>query len=182
MKTQTCFSFALALIVAIGFFTTCLTAEGTHHNWDKAGYDKTAKKIIGSIVSGNINPEQLKIHLETLLNLGIKGCEEHMAEKETPEKEKKLMELTINNAKKMADLTLEEIENQWHDGGAAKAAKIEFESYDHFDEVMCHYDAVVHPATCIICIKAYEKSPKDEYLEQIQDELAEVREHLKHLE
>ena len=54
--------------------------------------------------------------------------------------------------------------------------------YDHFAEVMCHYDTVVHPATAIIALKEYKKTNNEEYVEQVKDELAEVVQHLKHLE
>ena len=120
--------------------------------------------------------------MDKLLTLGIAGCEEHMGEKETPAIEAKIMRYTIDNAKSMAALSLENIESQWHEGGFLKSKGIDIESYDHFAEVMCHYDAVVHPATAIICLKEYQKSKNEELLEQVKAELAEVKEHLKHLE
>ena len=46
---------------------------------------------------------------------------------------------------------------------------------------MCYYDAVVYPATAIICLKEYRNTKNDELLEQVKAELVEVREHMKHL-
>jgi hypothetical protein len=47
---------------------------------------------------------------------------------------------------------------------------------------MCHYDSIVHPATAIICLQEYKKSNNEELLEQMKAELAEVAEHMKHLD
>ncbi len=154
----------------------------THHQFDVKLFDKIAKRTIGAVISGDVDADALLADMEKLLDIGIAGCKEHMGESETPENEKKLMKLTIDNGKKMTTLSLDEIESQWHDGGAPKAAGIDIDKWDHFDEVMCHYDAVVHPATCIICINTYKKTKNEEMLDQIKDELSEVREHLKHLE
>ena len=63
-----------------------------------------------------------------------------------------------------------------------KANGIDISTYDHFSDVMCFCEAVVHPATAIICLKEYKKTKNEELLEQMKAELAEVREHLKHLE
>ncbi|MBW2647617.1 MAG: hypothetical protein JRE23_15880 [Deltaproteobacteria bacterium] len=169
------------LIVLIAGMLTSAFA-GTKHQFDKQGYDKIAKKTIGMIISGNIDADTMIADMEKLLEMGIAGCKEHMSEKETPPTEAKIMKITIDNAKKMTTLTLDEIESQWHEGGALKAKGIDISTLDHFAEVMCHYDAVVHPATAIICLNEYKKTQKEELLEQIEAELAEVREHLKHLE
>ncbi len=170
--------------------TTCMVmlftvnfagAEETAHEFDAAKFDKIAKKAVGAIISGNVDADAMLGDMEELLELGVSGCEEHMNEPETPEVEKKLMQLAIDNADEMTSMSLADIEAQWHEGGAAKDAGIDIEQFDHFDEVMCHYDGVVHPATCIICLKEYKKSKNDELLTQIQAELEEVREHMKHL-
>ncbi len=63
-----------------------------------------------------------------------------------------------------------------------KANGVDISGYDHFAEVMCLYDAVVHPATTIICLKKYKKTKKETLLEQVQAELAETIEHLKYLD
>jgi len=121
-------------------------------------------------------------NMEHLVELGIAGCEEHMNEPETPDVEKKLMKQLITQAKVLSTLSLEDIEKLWHDGGYAKKEGIDIHKFDHFDEVMCHYDAVVHPATAIICLNEYKKDNKEEHLDQVKDELSEVIEHMKHLD
>lgn len=170
-----------------------LADEGTKHEFDKKTFDKIAKKTIGAIIKGQVNPTKMMEDLEKLTDLGVAGCKEHMGEPETPDHEKKLMQMTADagqkdksGKRKMTALTLEKIEQQWHEGGAAKQAGIDIESFGHFSEVMCHYDAVVHPATCIICLKEYQKttdnSRREVLLSQMKAELQEVREHLKHLD
>jgi hypothetical protein len=92
------------------------------------------------------------------------------------------MKATVENAQKMKGLSLSEVEAQWHEGSFLKGQGVNMDKYDHFSEVMCHYDTVVHPATAIIALNEYKKTNNEDYLEQVKDELAEVIQHLKHLE
>ena len=172
---------ALTACMVMIFMANFAGADETSHEFDIAKFDKIAKQAIGSIISGNVDADAMLSDMEELLELGISGCKEHMGEEETPEVEKQLMQLVIDNAQAMTSMSLDDIEAQWHDGGAAADQGIDIEQFDHFDEVMCHYDGVVHPATCIICLNKYKKSKNDELLDQVQAELEEVREHMKHL-
>ena len=179
MKRITCWSLVLMMVVA-GMATFAFA--GTKHEFDKVTYGKIVKKTIGGIVTGNVNPEKMIEDMETLIEIGIAGCKEHMREPETPRNEAKTMQITIDNAHKMKSLTLDEIEAQWHEGGVLKSNGINIDQFNHFAEVMCHYDAVVHPATAIIALEEYKKNGKKDLLEQVKAELAEAKEHLKHLE
>ena len=179
MKNIVKWSCVLTFLISL-IFTSAFAQ--TKHEFDKKGFTKTAKKSIGSIISGNVNADKMITDMETLVQMGIAGCKEHQGEKETPAVEKEIMQLVINNAYKMKSLTLDEIESQWHEQGALKAKGIDMSKFDHFDEVMCHFDTVVHPATAIICLNEYKKTKNEELLEQVKAELAEVKEHLKHLE
>ena len=173
------------LSAVIGLFVCAMASTAfaqTKHDFDAKGYTKTAKKAIGMIISGNVDADKMQADMEKLVTMGVDGCREHMGEKETPEIEKKLMQLVIDNAGKMKSMSLKAIEAQWHEGGTPKAKGIDTSKFDHFAEVMCHFEAVVHPATAIICLKEYKKTKKDALLEQVQGELQEVVEHLKHLE
>lgn len=155
---------------------------GTEHQFDKVTYEKIVKKTIGNIITGQINPDGMLKDMERLVEIGVQGCKEHMNEVETPEKERKIMKITIDSASQMSGLSLDKIEELWHEGNFLKTNGIDISGMDHFAEVMCHYDAVVHPATAIICLKEYKKARDEELLEQIKAELAEVKEHLQHLE
>ena len=179
MKRKVFLSFVLALFV-LGL--TAVAFSGSVHQFDKKGYSKIAKKTVGRVISGNVDADKMLSDMEKLVTIGVAGCKEHMGEKETPPEEAKMMELVIANADKMKSLSLEDIEAQWHEGGKLKANGVDLNKYDHFSEVMCHLDAVVHPATAIICLKKYKETKKADLLEQVQAELQEVIEHLKHLD
>ena len=172
---------ACVLMVLIASMVTYAFAQ-TKHEFDKAAYEKIARKTIGRIVSGNVDTEIMIADMEELIEMGIRGCKEHMGEPETPDQEKKVMKIVIDNAYGMKSLPLDEIEAQWHKGGVLKAKNIDIDDFDHFSEVMCHYDAVVHPATAIIALKKYKKTHSEDFLQQAMAELAEVVEHMKHLE
>ena len=179
MKTMRWFSIFLVVLV-VGWVTNVF-AESTHE-FDVKSFQKIAKKTIGRVISGNIDADKMLADMEKLVEIGVAGCKEHMGKPETPPDEVKLMKITIENAAKMKSLTLAEIEPQWHEGGFAKSNGIDISKYKHFDKVMCYYDGVVHPATAVICLKEYKKTKDEDLLDQIKDELAEVVEHMKHLE
>lgn len=174
--------FTAVLLSTVILFAVVLIGEGTHHEFDTATFDKLAKQTIGMVVSGNVDADKMMANLEKLVELGVFGCKEHMGEPETPDAEKKIMKFTIEQSDKMVSLSLEDIEALWHEGGFLKKNGIDIHKFDHYDEVMCHYDAVVHPATCIICLNEYKASKDEGMLEQIKAELSEVREHIKSLE
>ena len=179
MKT----SIVVALVMVLGLTGVTCMAQ-TAHEFDAAAYTKIAKQCIVKSIKGDTSGMQE--NLQELVEMGVAGCLEHQGEAETPAKEVELMQLTIDNAGGMSQLTLDDVEAQWHEGGTPKAKGIDIDAFDHFDEVMCHLDAVVHPATCIICLREYNATDdadrKDELMAQIKDELKEVVEHLKHLE
>jgi len=170
----------LLVILFVGMATSAFA--GTKHEFDKKTYDKIAKRNIGRLISGNVDADTMMMDMEQLVELGIAGCKEHMSEAETPALEAKMMRITMDNAQRMSLLTLDQIEEQWHEGGVLRSNGIDINKFSHFDEVMSHFDAVVHPATVIICLKQYKKTKNVALLEQAQDELEEVREHLKHIE
>lgn len=149
--------------------TTNLFAQ--EHEFDSASYEKISKEVIADVISGNTDADKLIANCEKLIDIAIEGCEKYKAETDTPEEEKKIMQIVIDNAKSMSSLSLDEIEEQWHDGGYLRSKGIDPEKYDHFSKVFCYVDTVVHPATCVICLKEGES-------EQVKDELKEVLEHI----
>jgi len=172
--------------IVLNALISAVALAQTQHEFDKTTYDQVAKKTIGQVLGGSANADQLLGNMRQLITLGVAGCREHLEEPETPETEKKVMQAVIDNAQGMQTLTLEEIEAQWHEGGFLKGQGVDIEQFDHFSEVLCHYEAVVHPATCVICLRQYgnasSEDEREELLEQVKGELQEVREHLKHLE
>ena len=173
--------FGIILVVLVVGWGTHVFAESTQE-FDVKNFQKIAKKNIGMVISGNIDADKMLADMENLVEIGVAGCKKHMGEPGTPPDEVKLMKITVENAAKMKSLTLSEIEAQWHDGGFAKSSGIDISKFKHFDKVMCYYDGVVHPATAVICLREYKKTSNEDLLDQIKDELAEVVEHMKHLE
>jgi len=171
---------ACILMLLISGLMTNALASGDHQ-FDKASFSKIAKKTIGRVVSGNIDADVMIADMEKLVAIGVEGCKEHMTEAETPAAEAKIMQLVIDNATSMGSMSLDDIEAQWHEGAFVKANGADISSFDHFSEVLSHYDTVVHPATAIICLKQYKVSADEALLEQVQDELIEVNEHIAHL-
>ena len=169
----------ILMFLIAGFITTAMA--GDDHQFDKATFSKIAKKTIGRVISGNIDADAMIADMEKLVVLGVEGCKEHMTETETPAAEIKVMQLVIDNASSMGSMSLDDIEAQWHEGAFAKANGADISGFDHFSEVLSHYDTVIHPATAIICLKQYKVSGDEALLEQVQDELAEVNEHIAHL-
>jgi len=171
--------FILAIILAV---IPNHAFAGTKNHFDKNAYEKIVKRNIGRIITGNIDVEEMLTDMEQAVKLGLAGCEKYMSEPETPQIENEIMKYIINNVQKMKSLNLDQIETLWHEGGFLKKKGIDISAMDHFSEVMCHYDSVVHPVTAIICLKQYMKTNDEDLLAQIKAELAEVKEHIKYLD
>ena len=171
----------IIVMVLVAFMFTTALAQ-TRHQFDKDTYVQITKKNIGRILTGKVSPDLMIADMEKLIDLGLEGCNEHMNEPKVPAVEVKLLQLTIEAAPRLKSLSLEEIEDQWHEGGYLKSKGIDIMSLDHFSHAMCHYDSVIHPATAIICLQEYKRTNNEELLEQMKAELAEVAEHMKHLD
>ena len=169
----------ILMFLVSGFISNAIAAGD--HQFDKATFTKIAKKTIGKVISGNIDADAMITDMEKLVALGIEGCKEHMNEAGTSADEIKVMQMVIDNASSMGSMSLADIEAQWHEGAFAKANGVDISGFDHFSEVLSHYDTVIHPATAIICLKQYKVLADEALLEQVQDELAEVNEHINHL-
>ncbi len=165
------------LLMSVALFVCHAAAAG----FDIDEYDAIAKKTVAAVISGNVNADQMIADMEKLMEMGVAGCKYYLAAEGTPANEVKAMEVTVANADKMVSLDLESIEPMWHDGGVLTENGVDVDAIPHFSPGWSYFDSVVHPATAIICLQDYKASGDDELLDQLQDELTEVREHLKHL-
>ncbi|MGA1845038.1 MAG: hypothetical protein ACMUIS_10800 [bacterium] len=173
----------MGVVVLVVIAMVCVYAFAeTGHQFDKTTYVKVTKKNIGRILTGNISPSTMKADMEKLISIGLDGCREHMSEPDATPVEKKLLEITIKSVDSMRGLSLDQIEEMWHEGGFLKSQGVDIMKLDHFSHAMCHYDSVLHPLTAILCLNEYERTQKDEYLDQMKAELAEVAEHMEHLD
>lgn len=146
---------------------------------DTATFKKIANNTIQTVLSGSVSDvDALIADQEKLIAIAIKGCKEYA--KKAP-KHAKFMKLVIDNADKMTQMTLDEIEPAWHDGEFVNESGIDFDAIDHFSPALSHMDAVLHPATAIIALRDYKSSGDADLLVQVKDELAEVLKHLEHI-
>lgn len=75
----------------------------------------------------------------------------------------------------MLTMTLDEIEEAWHLGGAYVAAGLPNLTEDHFGVLNSVADMVIHPATSIIALRNYAANPDTALLDQVRDEMTEVQ-------
>ncbi|MBT5229270.1 MAG: hypothetical protein HOM11_03225 [Methylococcales bacterium] len=129
-------------------------------------------------MAGNVDADALIAKQQTLIKLAKEGISEYVL---TNEKAAPILNEVTAQAESMTKLSLEEIEEQWHDYGALHAKGLKPEAFDHFGPEISFMDAIIHPATGIIALNEYKKDKDAEHLEQVKEELNEVLEHLKHI-
>lgn len=146
---------------------------------EKGRYEEIVSKTVHQVLSSD-EPDvaALIADQEELMSIGVDACREYAA---AHADDAKLLDLVIANADAMKTMTLDEIEEQWHDYGFLESQGVDAEAYEHFAPVISLMDAVVHPATAIIAIRKYESTRDRDDLMQVKDELSEVLEHLKYI-
>ncbi len=117
---------------------------------------------------------------EQLINIGREGGAEYL--KSGKEKNPEALRLVLENAEKMKNLSLDEIETLWHEGNFLKSKGIDIHEIEHFGVMNNLMDAVIHPATSYILIKEYKKTGNSDLLQQVKAELIEVLEHIRHID
>lgn len=113
-----------------------------------------------------------------MLELGKKGSKQYM--QRHPE-HKEILSLVVDNADAMMKMTLDEIEEQWHQGKFMRDKGYDLEKLDHFGELFSLMDSMIHPATSYIALNEYKRTRKQEFLARAAAELIEVVEHVAHI-
>ena len=134
---------------------------------------------VSQLESGQVDADALISLQEELVRIGVDGAREHASE--VPD-DATVLNHVADSAVAMKGMDLDGIEAAWHDGEAFEAIGINIDDYDHFSPVLGHVDAIVHPATAIIALRDYKETGEKMYLLQVKDELAEVIEHLAHID
>jgi len=163
-------------LVVVGLSLSMSTAAMA---MDTVLYTKLANDTISEANGGfvsNIN-SLIKVQKQ-LVKLGKEGSEQYL--KRHPE-HADLLGLVIAEADNMMKMTLEEIEDQWHQGKFMKSKGYDLQSMDHFGELFSLMDSIIHPATSYIALNDYKRTRKDEYLARAAAELIEVVEHVAHI-
>ncbi|WP_135078451.1 hypothetical protein [Terasakiella sp. SH-1] len=161
--------------------TALLLVAGTAQafEFEKAKFEEIAKNTISAALSGKIdNVDAVMADQKKLIALGVAGCRAYAQEDAT---HKAMMELVASSAEKMTAMSLEQIEEAWHEGGALAEIGVDVDDIEHFGTAISLMDAVVHPATAYIALQEYKKTGEAELLVQVKDELSEVLEHMSHI-
>jgi hypothetical protein len=145
---------------------------------DVAKYETIVKGVVQGALSGSPDVDDLIAKNKELITMGKQACRAQAKKKPA---DAKLMNLVADNAEKMQAMSLDEIEEAWHDGDFITANGIDLDSYDHYGDAISLMDTIIHPATSIIALNEYKKSKDKALLKQVKEELSEVLEHIKHV-
>ncbi|MBV7296269.1 hypothetical protein [Enterovibrio paralichthyis] len=165
--------YAMALTATLSFSAASQAAD-----LDVEKYNALALEVVQGALSGNPNIDDLIAKNKQLVTMGKAACQ---ARATSSPQDAPLMNLVAKNADHMQTLSLEEIEEQWHDGEFVTANGIDLDAYDHYGEAISLMDTVVHPATSVIALDLYKQTGDEALLEQVKDEVTEVMEHIKQL-
>ncbi len=166
----------LAVVTGAVLFSSSLTA-GEFMDTEK--FAATATEVIRESMKGEgADTQKMLQQLEQLIEMGIASSKAYAAA--TPEFNK-MLTLVVDQAEAMQSMSLDQIEEEWHEFGYLSRNGIDAESIEHFGPAISLMDSIVHPATSVIAIRTYQQDKDDEYLEQVKAELSEVLEHLKHI-
>lgn len=142
-------------------------------------YKSIANKTIKAVKKGKVrNIDALIEQQKQLVRLGVEAALEYA---ERNPADAKMMHLAVLNSNKMQQLSLEEIDKEWHAGGYLRAHGIDIDKFTQTDVQVNYYDLIVHPATAIIALRKYQEAPDPKLLEKIQAELTEVVNHVEGL-
>ena len=146
---------------------------------DKGRYEEIAIATIQQIISGDaVDADSLIGKQKELISIAKEACREYAGSH--PE-DAKLLNLVIERADEMQALSLDDIEEQWHEYGLPNSMGVKTDKYEHFAPTISLMDTVVHPATAIIVLNNYKNDGDREALQQVKDELSEVLEHLHYI-
>ncbi len=163
------------LFTVAALFSSSLYAEVL----DIAEFKRIATEVIQESMKGEAADTARMIQQnEALIEMGIEASRSYAA---ANPQYAKLLTLAADNADAMQKMSLEQVEEEWHEFGFLASHGIDAESIEHFGAAISLMDSIVHPATAIIAIRAYQTEKDEEHLEQVKAELSEALEHLKHV-
>ena len=166
----------LSSIILSLVMVTAVFAESGHIE----KYERLVKSTIKAIITGSLgNMDKLIADQEVLMEIALEECEEHKAD---APKDAKLMNLVIKNASRMKASSLDQLEEDWHDGELLTANGIDFDALDPMGPATILMHMVVHPASAYVALKEYKSTRDKELLESAKDELSEVLTHMEIIE
>lgn len=165
--------------IAFSSAVFALASAASAQAFSVSAYKGLAQTAVQEAIDGEVGDvAALYDVLDQLISMGVDGAR---ARAGTDPQSAEILNFTADHAEEMKAMDLDTVEEAWHDYGAYEEAGIDADAFDHFGPVISHMDAIIHPATAWIALKAYEQDGDSDHLEQIVDELSEVLEHLSHL-
>jgi len=145
-------------------------------------YKKLAKHTINEVSLGGISHasvDKLIVNQEALIQIGMSAIDEYAIDHPDVAV---VLNIVKSNAISMQNLSLSEIEAQWHQGGFMKSKGIDVNTLlGQKSSAGSLMGTIVHPATVIIVLNEYKKKANKKYLVQVKDELKEVLHHIDYI-
>lgn len=163
---------AAAIAVAATGATPAAAFEGD-------AYRSLVIETVLAIDSGDFDVAHLISVQDQLIAIAIDGARDFG--ERNPE-HARLMAFLVQEAPGMRSMTLDEIEEAWHEGEALSQIGIDFASLDQVGPAYAHFDTVVDPMSAHIALRLYQETGEEEYLELVVEELTEVLDQVEMLE
>ncbi|MCG6969264.1 MAG: hypothetical protein LJE85_05800 [Gammaproteobacteria bacterium] len=157
-------------ICGLAFFWTLSISDAIAEDWQH--FKTMANQTIKAVKKGHPDDVEQLIHLqERLMEIGITACKNHA--QANPD-DAKMFQLVVNNAENMKFLSLNEIQQQWHEKRFLLGHGIAVDKLHQNSTTGSLLDAVVHPATAYVALREYQRTGDIRLLEQVDDELSEA--------
>ena len=165
-------SIVSAFVCILLWFSPAGAAENELGN-----FQKVSKELIDLVTDTKIDQALILKKADELMAMGVdiaKDVSAHEAEC------KQVLEVFIQDSQKMKQLSMEEMEALYHDGGIFEKKGINIDpDDDKYEECFETSHFIVHPATVPILISAYNKDHDKMHLNTIKEELVTLYNHVK---
>ena len=140
-------------------------------------YKILCKEIIDLVtVAGEPDTNKILAKADKLIHIGVEIATEHGSEEAIC---KPIIDVFASEAENMKTVTMEKMEELYHDAGilAQKGVNIDPDD-DKYEECMEKTHLITHPGTVPVLINAYKKDHNKKHLNTLKEELATLYEHL----
>lgn len=160
-------------------FTMVLAFFGSASAMDTVLFTKLANDTIQEAKEGFVTDiNRLMAMQKQMLELAVEASKRYI--QRHPE-HRDILSTVVNNTEAMLGMSLEQIEEQWHQGKFMRSQGFDLDELDHFGELFSLMDSMIHPATSYIALKEYKRTRNTDFLARASAELIEVVEHVAHI-
>lgn len=142
-------------------------------------YRTLVTETVLALESGDYDIAHLIGVQEQLIDLAVEGARAYGAR--NPQ-HGRMMTFVADEVPAMRAMSLDQLEEDWHEGGALSRIGLDLSSLDLSGAAYAHMDTIVDPVTAYIALKQYRDTGDEEYLELAAEELAEVLDQVEILE